>query len=229
MKLSLLCFLKAASIAAVASAAKEKHLRGLQASGVCDEETSYKPDQDPRSAFDAYVSNKYKFPTIPVGQCGELNDHDFDVDGFPASPARPGLFQNCMFGADASNQCYKNYNHNDLPIVDTYFDQQGRPIDVFAPITTKVQGLNIFASDDVCIPNDYASFGNEVGGFFLYGSPDANLLHSTLGPTVKNCMGRQALVRFENVATRAPIVTHLHGAASQAPYDGWAEDLNNIG
>ncbi|KAG2484027.1 hypothetical protein HYH03_017117 [Edaphochlamys debaryana] len=68
---------------------------------------------------------------------------------------------------------------------------------------------------------------------------------SVPGPTFRITKGRQALVRFNNKLTSArisgtrfeshppcdtasrqgrPISVHLHGEASLAPYDGWAED-----
>ncbi|GLC39076.1 hypothetical protein PLESTM_000837200 [Pleodorina starrii] len=69
---------------------------------------------------------------------------------------------------------------------------------------------------------------------------------SSPGPTIRVPVGRQTLVRFNNRMTAAtiagtpfspftpcdttpgrqgrPIAVHLHGEASLAPYDGWAED-----
>jgi hypothetical protein len=62
------------------------------------------------------------------------------------------------------------------------------------------------------------------------------------GPTIETPKGRQTVVRFNNripadsttfhshlpcnTAQRQgrPIAIHLHGSASLAPYDGWAED-----
>jgi hypothetical protein len=47
-------------------------------------------------------------------------------------------------------------------------------------------------------------------------------------PTIKNCHSCQGVVHFENQANHTPISVHLHGTASVAPYDGWADDGTNV-
>jgi len=67
------------------------------------------------------------------------------------------------------------------------------------------------------------------------------------GPTILTPTGHETLVRFNNKITRTyfksqydpclpnnkrvgrPISVHLHGSASLAPYDGWAEDETCFG
>jgi hypothetical protein len=136
-----------------------------------------------------------------VGQCGEPDGDIFYVDGMPNSPSTPSLFQRCMFGFDAdSNACYKNFNHHDLPIVDSYYDSEGRATDVYATITTftptkPTDPVDLFVMDDgvtpdVCRPSDY----DGTDGFFLYGSPEGGIPHYSPAPTIKNCKGRQGAV-----------------------------------
>ena len=195
----------------------------------CDEEDSILhiyPTKKPIDAMMQFQAENYEFPVTPVGQCGDDShgDDGFDVDGMPASPARPSIFTRCMFGFNnITNECYKNFNHHDLPIVDTYFDEKGRPTDVYATLTTDTPRVDLF-TDDACRPPDYV----DTNGFFLYGSPSAEIGHYFPAPTIKNCRGRQGAVRFENTAKRAPISVHLHGAASVAPYDGWADDVTDV-
>lgn len=201
--------------------------------GHCDEwETGYPvddpienyfPDDDPVDAMLQYQQANGKFPLRPIGQCGDPDG--FDIDKQPASPARPMLFLHCMFPHPSNNgTCLKNFNHRDLPIVDTYFDDEGRPVDAYNTLRTNTPDVDLFpAGVDGCRPVDYV----RTKGFFFYGSPDANLGYGFPAPTIKNCKGRQGLVRFENADSRAPISVHLHGAASAAPYDGWADDVTN--
>ena len=135
------------------------------------------------------------------------------------------MFTRCMFGVknETTGECYMNFNHHDLPIVNTYYDEQGRPTDVYATLTTDNPLVDLF-QDDPCRPGDYEG----TFGFFLYGSLSAGIGHYFPAPTIKNCHGRQGAVRFENLANRAPISVHLHGAASVAPYDGWADDVTEV-
>jgi hypothetical protein len=178
----------------------------------CDEEPDTK--DTPRKAMLDYQAIN-TFPVVPIGQCGDPED-GYEVDGMPASPARPMLFKNCMFGTN-SGACTKNFNDHDLPIVDTYYDDAGRPVDVYETISTanptavdlfKIEVPSGQINDDSCRPTDYIG----TNGFFLYGSP--SVPHYFPAPTVKNCLGRQGVVRFVNSASRAPISVHLHGAAS---------------
>jgi len=200
---------------------KLRNLQGTEALTGCDDGSSYKNTMKPIDAMMDYLQAERKFPLKPVGQCDDVDG--YDVDGMPASPARPSLFVRCMFGVDTNGECYKNFNHHDLPIVDTYYDEEGRPTDVYATLTTANPIVDLF-KDDTCRPDDY----DGTNGFFLYGSPSAGLDHYFPAPTIKNCRGRQGLVRFENLANRAPISVHLHGAASVAPFDGWANDVTDI-
>ena len=187
-------------------------------------------EENPIVAMLEYQTNNAKFPLGAVGKCGDPED-GYTVEGMPASPARPVLFQRCMFGTITpnSNECHRNFNHHDLPISSTYYDTKGRPVDVYTPQTTAMVALDLFKNDDgsvdPCKPGDYTS----TKGFFLYGSPKGGIDHYFPAPTIKNCRGRQGVVRFENDATRASISVHLHGAASAAPYDGWADDVTEVG
>ncbi len=177
-----------------------------------------------KSSFD----NNSKFRKLLTGDCDESKEAtqkpiDAMMMAFQADSKFPvGSVGQC-------GKCYMNFNHHDLPIVDTYYDEHGRPTDVYAPLTTdNPLGVDLFkfddGEDDSCRPVDY----NGTNGFFLYGSPSVGLDHYFPAPTIKNCRSRQGVVRFENRANRAPISVHLHGAASVAPYDGWANDVTDV-
>lgn len=190
----------------------------------CDDDNSFQSDSDPIVARESFQTANQKFPIQPVGRCGG------EVNGFPTSLSRPGLWERYMFGVGADGVPMKNFNTNDLPVVETYFDNEGRPVDVFETITTATSTVDLFATDvlavDSCRPNNYQA----SSGFFLYGS--ASIPHFAPGPTVKTCQGRMSTVRYENRATTTttkPISVHLHGAASVAAYDGWAEDTTAVG
>jgi hypothetical protein len=203
----------------------------VSAQQACDETLSISPLGQPLAERIAYQLAKRKFPLVPVGQCGGVFFGDpaevpLDLEFFPASPARPALWERYMFGVDPNGQPYKNFLHHDLPIIDTYYDKDGRPVDVYETMTTATPLVNLFQSDsnpvDTCKPLDYV----QTNGFFLYGS--VSVPHYTPAPTIKNCLGRQGVVRFENRATRAPISIHLHGSATVAAYDGWADDVTDV-
>lgn len=49
------------------------------------------------------------------------------------------------------------------------------------------------------------------------------------GPTFHIEKGRESVVRFINREGNGPISVHLHGSYSRAPFDGWAEDVTNVG
>ena len=49
------------------------------------------------------------------------------------------------------------------------------------------------------------------------------------GPTIKQRVGRQSVVRFINNSVDTPTSIHLHGMASLPQYDGYAEDLIDVG
>ncbi|HEY9780369.1 MAG TPA: multicopper oxidase domain-containing protein [Leptolyngbyaceae cyanobacterium] len=49
------------------------------------------------------------------------------------------------------------------------------------------------------------------------------------GPTIKQQMGRQSVVRFINNSVGVPTSVHLHGMAALPQYDGYAEDLTAPG
>ncbi len=49
------------------------------------------------------------------------------------------------------------------------------------------------------------------------------------GPTIKQRVGRQSVVRFINNSVDTPTSVHLHGMASLPQYDGYAEDLIAVG
>lgn len=49
------------------------------------------------------------------------------------------------------------------------------------------------------------------------------------GPTIKQRVGRQSVVRFINDSVGTPTSVHLHGMASLPQYDGYAEDLTQPG
>ncbi len=190
-------------------------------SAQCDEAISFESGSDPVAARQSYQQANQLFPLQAVGQC------NCEIDGFPASPARPSLWERYMFGVGADGVPNKNFNANDLPIIDTYYDEEGRPVDVYETVTTATPALDLFYTDtntvDSCRPADYGA----TNGFFVYGSE--SVPHFAPGPTVKNCRGRQGVMRFENVANGRPIGVHLHGAASVAPYDGWADDTSASG
>lgn len=48
------------------------------------------------------------------------------------------------------------------------------------------------------------------------------------GPTFIVPRGTESIVRFINNAEKATSV-HLHGSYSRAPFDGWAEDVTEVG
>ncbi|KAF2466151.1 Cupredoxin [Lindgomyces ingoldianus] len=48
------------------------------------------------------------------------------------------------------------------------------------------------------------------------------------GPTFRIRQGREVIVRFINHGDRANSV-HLHGSYSRAPFDGWADDVTEVG
>ena len=52
---------------------------------------------------------------------------------------------------------------------------------------------------------------------------------TTPGPTIKQRLGRQSVVRFINDSVGTPTSVHLHGMASLPQYDGYAEDLTPPG
>ncbi|KAH8595678.1 bilirubin oxidase precursor [Bisporella sp. PMI_857] len=49
------------------------------------------------------------------------------------------------------------------------------------------------------------------------------------GPTFRMTFGTEAVVRFINEGNDKPTVTHLHGSFTHPPWDGWAEDLVQVG
>jgi len=49
------------------------------------------------------------------------------------------------------------------------------------------------------------------------------------GPTFKVEKGRESVVRFINRAGDRASAVHLHGSYSRAPFDGWAEDVIEVG
>jgi bilirubin oxidase len=49
-----------------------------------------------------------------------------------------------------------------------------------------------------------------------------------VGPTFKVTQGREAVVRFINHGDRANSV-HLHGSYSRSPFDGYADDITEVG
>jgi hypothetical protein len=47
-----------------------------------------------------------------------------------------------------TKKCYMNFNHHDLPIVNTYYDEHGCPTNVYAPLTTDSPlGVDLFKFD----------------------------------------------------------------------------------
>lgn len=48
------------------------------------------------------------------------------------------------------------------------------------------------------------------------------------GPTIRAEKGVETVVRFRNHGTKA-LSVHLHGSYSRAPFDGWAEDVTEVG
>ena len=50
------------------------------------------------------------------------------------------------------------------------------------------------------------------------------------GPTIQVCKGRQSIVKIaNNITAGVSMSTHLHGAATLSPWDGWAEDETEYG
>jgi hypothetical protein len=175
---------------------------------VCDEPALIEPRSDPASAKEKYEQDFQRFPTHPVGDCTA------SVDGFPVG-FRPRLFAQDMF-TNQAGEPLKNFNAHDLPVMETYYDDDGRPIDIFETMTVESRQVDMFQSDG-CAPGGYQSTE-----FALYGS--ASVPHFSPGPTVKSCTGRQNLVRFEN-NFRRNVGIHLHGAGSVAPYGERRESL----
>ncbi len=66
------------------------------------------------------------------------------------SPACLSIFKRCMFGVKntTTKKCYMNFNHHDLPIVNTYYDEHGCPTNIYAPLTTDSPlGVDLFKFD----------------------------------------------------------------------------------
>ena len=50
------------------------------------------------------------------------------------------------------------------------------------------------------------------------------------GPTINVCKGRQSIVKIaNNITAGVGMSTHLHGAGTLSPWDGWAEDVTDYG
>ena len=50
------------------------------------------------------------------------------------------------------------------------------------------------------------------------------------GPTIMTCKGRQTIVKIgNNITAGVRMSTHLHGAATLSPWDGWANDETDFG
>lgn len=66
----------------------------------------------------------------------------------------------------------------------------------------------------------------------VYQAANGSVMPGAPGPTIRQCVGRQSLVRFCNrskLKVGRLFSVHLHGAASTAQYDGWADDITNDG
>eukprot|EP00611_Tribonema_gayanum_P001801 TRINITY_DN11313_c0_g1_i2.p1 TRINITY_DN11313_c0_g1~~TRINITY_DN11313_c0_g1_i2.p1 ORF type:complete len:754 (-),score=205.37 TRINITY_DN11313_c0_g1_i2:1682-3943(-) len=200
---------------------------------VCDESDPaqrFEPAaMDPFIAQQDFGAANKLFPTRKIlGTCG-------DVGSWPTSIARPALFSTPMFTTKAGVEANNNAA-GDLPVVKTYEDQV-RAVDVFEAIDLNTLIGNFFLGKntansptgtfDQCRPAGYT--GTEL---MAYGSATNGF--TVPGPTIKNCAGRQTLVRFCNklptkFGPNRAFSVHLHGSASVAAYDGWAEDITDLG
>lgn len=63
----------------------------------------------------------------------------------------------------------------------------------------------------------------------FYSYTGRGLPSKIVGPTIKQRVGRQSVVRFINNTAATPNSVHLHGMASLPQYDGYAEDLTRPG
>ncbi|KAG5178679.1 hypothetical protein JKP88DRAFT_273957 [Tribonema minus] len=187
----------------------------------CDEAAGFEPDKDPHAAWGDYVKANKLYPTHTVlGSCTK------PVDGYTTSLARPALFETPMFTDKAGTVAHNNA-HMDLPVAHS-FKHQGRHMDVYQTMTLRATPLDLFAGArteptlsaavDSCRPEGY-----KFTEFYAYTSPANGA--AVPGPVHKNCAGRQSVVRFCNdLPNNYDFSVHLHGAASSANYDGWAED-----
>ena len=95
------------------------------------------------------------------------------------------------------------------PIKSSYCDSMNRCIDYFEITASKA----------------YVQVGTT-------GSPTEWFAYegSIPGPTIMVCKGRQSVVRIaNNITDGIRISTHLHGAGTLPPWDGWAEDDTDFG
>lgn len=104
------------------------------------------------------------------------------------------------------------------------FTQPFRKPPVLKPVrsdaTTDYYQINITKASGQVIPGKTTQFYSYVG---------PGLQPSIVGPTIRQPLGRQSIVRFTNNSVGTPTSVHLHGMASLPQYDGYAEDLTPPG
>lgn len=104
------------------------------------------------------------------------------------------------------------------------FTQQFRKPPVLSPVrsdaTTDYYEITETKASGQVIPGKTTQFYSYVG---------RGLQPSIVGPTIRQRVGRQSVVRFINNSVGTPTSVHLHGMASLPQYDGYAEDLTPPG
>jgi FtsP/CotA-like multicopper oxidase with cupredoxin domain len=163
------------------------------------------------------------FPLSPFGDLNKIcpnKDTIYDVNGFISSP-----YLITPFKDEFKNPITLNYKNkicrNDKHCIYSYeMDIEEIQLKVFHNIISKCKLLSTW----------FLSYNKQIPG-----------------PTIIIPTGHESLVRFNNKISRKyfksefdpclpnnqrsgrPISVHLHGSASLAPYDGWAEDETCFG
>lgn len=173
--------------------------------------------------FSLLIKNSYSILNSPFGDLTKIcpnKDIIYNVNGFVSSPFKITPFKDTFKNPDIL--IYKNkICRNDKHCIYSYeIDIEEIQLNVFHNIISK------------CLrqPTWFLSYNRVIPG-----------------PTIIVPTGHESLVRFNNKISRKyfrqvydpclpyknrigrPISVHLHGSASLAPYDGWAEDETCFG
>ncbi|KAF2841300.1 hypothetical protein M501DRAFT_1055439 [Patellaria atrata CBS 101060] len=96
------------------------------------------------------------------------------------------------------------------------------------PIPSTLAPLTTYTNPNTSVPIDFYEI--KIQPFQRRQYPNLGLANlvgyngQAPGPTIRVTRGRETVVRFINQQTR-PSSIHLHGSASRAAWDGWAEDV----
>jgi FtsP/CotA-like multicopper oxidase with cupredoxin domain len=158
-----------------------------------------------------------QLPPSPFGETNKIcpsGNNPYSVDGFPGSPFKLNIFTDIFKNPQIAIPKFKKCRNDNHCMFSYEFDIVDIQLRTFDKLITNCRRFPA---------TWFLSYGGQIPG-----------------PTIIVPTGHESFVRFNNkigtrfikqshrpcLGTRSgrPISVHLHGSASLAPFDGWAED-----